>query len=709
MSTQDLLFELGTEELPPKSLKTLSVALEDEVRARLTDLELAFDTFVSYATPRRLAFTIEGLVTRQADRRVARRGPPVKIAFDADGAPTKAAQKFVDGCGVALDQIGRQKTDKGEWLFFEGTQPGESTAALLPQVIDGALAALPIARRMRWGARSEEFVRPVHWSVLVFGGQTVQAQFVGATTGRETYGHRFHAPQAITIDQPQDYAMALESQGHVLAHFATRRARIESLIAETASSLGGTAIVSDALLDEVTALVEWPVPVAGRFDDAFLALPEEVLISTLQDHQRYFALRSADGTLLPWFITISNIDSANPQAVRDGNERVVHPRLSDADFFYRLDRKRSLAERVDDMDAVLFQKDLGSLKAKVDRVTTLAAQVAAQIGADIANTKRAALLCKCDLQTEMVGEFPELQGIMGRYYATHDGEEHEVARAIEEHYLPRFAGDALPDTGAGRAVALADRIDTLVGIFGIGKPPTGTRDPFGLRRAALGVLRIITESGADVDLAELVRLGVAQLPALSASGQNPGKGSDKRKPKALPTGEALVAQVMDYLTERLRGVAAERHRASAGQFDAVASLAASRPSDILARVDAVVAFSTRPAAESLIAANKRIANLLSKSGDVAAKVDPSLFDASAETALHAALSDVREDVSAAVARADYASALDRLATLREPVDAFFDDVLVMADDDALRTNRLALLTALRAQFLQVADISLAAQ
>ncbi|MEO1575691.1 MAG: glycine--tRNA ligase subunit beta, partial [Pseudomonadota bacterium] len=671
---------------------------------RLSELSLGYDEFVPYATPRRLAFLIRGLVERQADQAVTRKGPPVKIAFDADGNPTKAAEKFIEGCGVPLDQIGRQKTDKGEWLYYEGTQPGEATAALLPDVIAGALAALPIPKRMRWGSRTEEFVRPVHWSVLLFGDERIDASFIGASTGTATRGHRFHAPGELSLTNPAAYAEALQDNGHVMAHFATRRERIEALIKQTADELGGTAIADDDLLDEVTALVEWPVPVAGRFDQAFLALPEEVLISTLKDHQRYFALRGADGKLLPWFITLSNIDSANPDAVRDGNERVVHPRLSDADFFYSLDRKRTLADRVDEMDAVLFQKDLGSLKAKVDRVVALAGRIAADLGDNALEATRAALLAKCDLQTEMVGEFPELQGIMGRYYATHDNEPADVALAIEEHYLPRFAGDALPTTGAGRAVSLADRIDTLTGIFGIGKPPSGTRDPFGLRRAALGVLRIVTETGADLDLRALVEHAAEQLPAIEPELDR--KGKPKQAP---PTGEVLVNQVMDYMTERLRGVAADQHGASGGQFDAVVSLNASRPADVIARVNAVRDFASTPAAESLIAANKRIANLLRQSGDVDTAIDTTLFDDPAEQALHGALATVSAGVANAVDKADYTAALDQLATLRDPVDTFFDDVLVMADDDAVKRNRLALLTALRAQFLKVADISLAAQ
>ncbi|MEM6638487.1 MAG: glycine--tRNA ligase subunit beta [Pseudomonadota bacterium] len=704
MSARDLLFELGTEELPPKSLKTLSDALTSGIEKGLGEASLTFDSIRPYATPRRLAVHVEGLAERQPEQVIARRGPPVRIAFDENGQPTKAAQKFIDGCGVTLDDIGRQKTDKGEWLFYEGRQAGEPASALLPGIIDDALRALPIAKRMRWGTRDVEFVRPVQWSVLLLGDDVIEADFIGARSGRTTFGHRFHAPAAVDLARPADYAGTLEKHGRVIADFAARRARITDMVNTTARALDGTAIVDDALMDEVTALVEWPVPVAGRFDEAFLALPEEVLISTLKDHQRYFALRGEDGALLPWFITIANIDSDRPEAVRDGNERVVHPRLSDARFFYSQDQRTALADRVASLDSVLFQKQLGSLGDKVRRVRELATQVAPQIGADRDVTARAADLCKSDLVTEMVGEFPELQGTMGRYYATHDGEADEVARAIEEHYRPRFAGDDLPETGAGRAVSLADRIDTLVGIFAIGKPPSGTRDPFGLRRAALGVLRLLTETGADVDLASVVRQAAQQLPDLSAK-----DNAASRKPrKALPSGEALVSQVMDYLTERLRGMALEQG-ATTGQFDAVVSLGASRPVDVMARVAAVRTFAATPAAEALIAANKRIANILRKVDEELTTVDTTRFDSAPETALYDALTGVTREVSAAVSHADYVTALDHLATLRGPVDAFFDDVLVMADDPDVRLNRLALLSEVRALFLNVADISLAAQ
>ena len=698
MSPRDLLFEIGTEELPPKSLKALSVALEKSVCEQLDALALGYETIASYATPRRLAFLISALDARQPDTRVERRGPPVKIAFDGDGNPTKAAQKFIESCGVTLEELSTQKSDKGEWLSFEGVEKGRPTTELIAGVIRDALAALPIARRMRWGSRAEEFVRPVHWSVLLWGDDIIEADFIGTKSGRTTRGHRFHAPDSITLATPASYVSVLHEDGHVLADFGQRRLRIETLIEQSAALLNGSAIVDDALLDEVTALVEWPVPVAGRFDERFLALPSEVLISTMQDHQRYFPLRDATGALLPWFVTLSNIESRNPDAVRDGNERVVHPRLSDAEFFYDVDRKQTLAQRTAALSSVVFQKELGSLQDKTDRVGALARAIAEQTGADVAHTARAALLCKCDLQTEMVGEFPDLQGIMGRYYATHDNEPADVAAAMAEHYLPRHAGDELPTNGVSRAVAIADRLDTITGIFGIGKPPSGTRDPFGLRRAAIGVLRIILGANLDLDLRALVTLAVDALPA-----------PDSKKKTPPPRGVELVDQVVRYLNERLRGLAIDEKGATQGQFDAVLASSADRPLDLMARLAAVQNFARDDASASLIAANKRIANILKKIEGVMPDVDPTRLVEQGEIALHTALLKVVDDVATAVAGGDYTGALQKLSTLRTPVDTFFDDVLVMAEDDAVRTNRLALLQRLRELFLGIADFSLAAQ
>lgn len=700
MSARDFLFELGTEELPPKSLKSLMLSLQDSVARALENLGLNYESMQSFATPRRLAVLITALDASQSDTPVARRGPPVKIAFDDDGKPTQAARKFIESCSTTLEKLSTQKTEKGEWLFFEGIEQGRATHELMADVINQALAQLPIARRMRWGDRQEEFVRPVHWSVMLWGTDIIAADIVGTRSGRTTRGHRFHAPGSIDLARADQYVTTLLDEGHVVVDFAERRARILTLIEQTAAKLGGTAVVDDPLLDEVTALVEWPVPIAGRFEERYLALPDEVLISTLQDHQRYFPLRDAQGALLPWFITLSNIASRDPDAVRDGNERVVRPRLSDAEFFYRVDRKQTLAERIDGLAAVLFQKQLGTLKEKADRISALAAVIAPQINADVEQTARAAALCKCDLQTEMVGEFPDLQGIMGRYYATHDGEAPDVAAAMAEHYLPRHAGDALPQTAVGQAIAIADRLDTITGIFAIGRRPTGTSDPFGLRRAALGVLRIVLDGALDINLRQLVKAAVSGLPDIV-----PRKGV-KQPP---PVGDDLVAQVVDYITERLRGLAIDERGAAPGQFDAVLASAADHPVDLMTRLDAVQAFAGNEAATSLIAANKRIANILRKSSDGAGEVVQALFDDDQERALHDALLSVGDVVADCVERRDYTGALNQLATLRGPVDAFFDHVLVMADDEGVRNNRLALLHKVRERFLGIADFSLAAQ
>ena len=700
MSARDFLFELGTEELPPKSLKNLMQSLHGSVAKQLDALGLNYESLQSFATPRRLAVLVNKLDAQQSDTRVERRGPPVKIAFDDKGEPTRAAQKFIESCGVTLDQLTTRKTDKGEWLLFEGIEKGRATHELMAAVINQSLAELPIARRMRWGDRSDEFVRPLHWSVMLWGADVIPAEVVGTRSGRSTRGHRFHAPQPIELEAPDRYTVRLLDEGRVMVDFAQRRAHILELIEQAAATLGGTAIVDDPLLDEVTALVEWPVPVAGRFEERYLALPDEVLISTLQDHQRYFPLRDDSGSLLPWFITLSNIESKNPDAVRDGNERVVRPRLSDAEFFYRVDRKQSLADRIDALGAVLFQKQLGTLQQKVERIGALAAVIAPQIGADVQQTARAAALCKCDLQTEMVGEFPDLQGIMGRYYATHDGEAADVAAAMAEHYLPRHAGDALPATAVGQAIAIADRIDTITGIFAIGRPPSGTSDPFGLRRAALGVLRIVLDGALDIDLRQLVVAAVAALPDIA-----PKKGA--KQPPA--SGDKLVALVFDYVVERLRGLVMDERGATPGQFDAVLASRGDHPVDLVARLDAVQAFAGHEAATSLIAANKRIANILRKSQDKVGDVDPARFEDDDERTLHAALLSVSDVVANCVERRDYTGALNQLSTLRGPVDAFFDNVLVMADDDDVRRNRLALLHKLRDLFLGIADFSLAAQ
>jgi glycyl-tRNA synthetase beta chain len=684
VGAEDFLFELGTEELPPLALPELERALAESLRSALAAAGIAHGELVSYAAPRRLAVLIRSLATRQGEQRIKRRGPPVSAAFDKQGQPTRAATAFADSCGVSLETLGRIHEGKGEFLYFEATQPGAETASLLPSMVQAALDALPIPKRMRWGASEAQFVRPVHWVVLRLGAAVLPARILDTDSGGRSRGHRFHAPGWLDIDAPARYADILREQGHVIASFAERRDMIRHQVTTSAAAQGGTAVLDESLLDEVTALVEWPVAVVGRFDERFLTLPREVLLSTLQEHQRYFAIEGADGALTPFFITISNIDSREPARVREGNERVVRPRLSDAAFFQQQDRRAPLAAWRDDLDKVTFQAKLGSIGDKVRRVQALAAHIAPALGGDAAHAERAALLCKCDLLSAMVGEFPELQGIMGAYYALADGENPEVAAAVREHYQPRGAGDALPGTLTGAAVALADKLDTLAGIFAIGQKPSGTKDPFALRRAAIGVLRIILESRFDLDLGELVAQAVKLQPVQQAG---------------------CAEEVLSYILERLRAHYQEAGVASE-IFDAVLATGSRRPLDFDARVNAVAAFRSLPEAESLAAANKRIANILKKSAaETAASVDVSLLQVDAERALHAALEGVSAGVEADLGSRRYNAALTTLAGLRPAIDAFFNDVMVNDPDPALRANRLALVGRVRELFSGVADLS----
>jgi glycyl-tRNA synthetase beta chain len=689
MSARDFLFELGTEELPPKALRDLETALREHVATSLANAGLAHAGIESFAAPRRLALRVRELASEQPLQQIKRRGPPVHAAFDAAGAPTRAATAFADSCGVTVDALERVKEGKGEFLYYSGTKPGAATASLLPGFIQGALDALPIPKRMRWGAGSAEFVRPVHWVVMLFGEDVLDATLLDVTAGRATRGHRFMAPAPIELARPADYADALLQQGKVVADFTARREQIRAAVTARATALGARPVMSDALLDEVTALVEWPVAVEGHFEPRFLELPREVLISTLQDHQRYFPLETPSGELLPTFITISNIESRDPAQVRAGNERVVRPRLSDAEFFFRQDRKATLASRAAALDSVTFQAKLGSLGDKARRVASLSSAIAAEIGADVSLANQCALLAKCDLVTSMVGEFPELQGIMGAYYAAADGLPAEVAQGIREHYLPRGAGDALPATRVGLAVALADRLDTLAGIFAIGQKPTGTKDPFGLRRAAIGVLRLLIELQVDLDLRRCIEAAVAAQPVKSATAAD---------------------EVHQYVLERLRAYylegGASGFATTGEQLDAVLASHPRSPLDLDARLRALAGFLAQPAAAALTAANKRIANILRKSeAGTAGAIDPALLREPAERALAAALGRVRTPVEQALAQRDYASALATLAQLRAEVDAFFDAVMVNDPDAALRANRLALLRDLAGLFGRIADLS----
>ena len=697
MKRADFLVEIGTEELPPKSLLALAEAFRDGVAAGLDAAGLTHGAALAYATPRRLAVLVHRLLDQQPEQRLERRGPPVGAAFDAAGKPTRAATSFAESCGVAVADLSRITEPKGQFLFCKVTRAGAQASALLPGIIQSALDALPIARRMRWGAGTAQFVRPVHWVVVLYGDGVVPCELFGIQAGRMTRGHRFHAPKPIALRSPGVYLASLERRGHVLADFEARRERIRAGAAAAAEAAGGIAMMDPAVLDEVTALTEWPVPIAGRYEPRFLELPPEVLVATLQDHQRYFPVRGADGALAPLFVAVANIESKDPSQVRAGNERVVRPRLADAAFFYAADRKATLESRRGALAAVTFQAKLGSLADKAARITALAVQIARTTGADPAHAQRAAELAKCDLLTAMVGEFPELQGVMGRYYALHDGEPDVVAAALAEQYLPRFAGDLLPSTSAGLALAIADKLDTLVGIFAIGQKPTGAKDPYGLRRAALGVLRILIETGVSLDLRELIRVALDSVRA------------DLARPQGtVPSlSETLPNDIYDYMMERLRAWYLESNAGMTTEmFDAILDTRPASPLDFDDRLRALAAFLKLPDAASLTAANKRIANILRKAGEQPSpRVDPSLLTDPNERLLATGLEGLRQDVERLVTARRYAEALTKLAALRPAVDAFFDHVLVMAEDVRIRANRLALLAALQRLFLHMANLS----
>jgi glycyl-tRNA synthetase beta chain len=703
----DFLVELGTEELPPKALLSLSAAFRDGLLSRVDAAGLAHDAVQAFATPRRLAVRIRGLALQAPEQKIQRRGPPVAAAFDKSGAPTRAAEAFAQSCGVAVDALGREKDPKGnECLSFTGVKPGAAARDLLPGFVAEALDALPIPKRMRWGASEAQFVRPVHWLVLLLGSEVIPATILDAVAGNETRGHRFHSTGALGIASPTDYETLLEKSGKVQADFTARRERIRTGVTALATQHGGRAVIGDALLDEVTSLVEWPVPLAGHFEERFLALPRELLVSVLQDHQRYFPVEGTDGRLLPVFITVANLESTDIEAVRAGNERVVRPRLSDAAFFWDQDRKSPLASRLPALDAVTFQAQLGSIGDKVRRITPLARSIAGLIGGEAGLAERAAQLAKCDLVTNLVGEFPELQGIMGRYYALADGEDAEVASAIAEHYQPRGQGDGLPTTKSGLAVALADRLDTLTGIFAIGQKPSGTKDPFALRRAAIGIGRMIYEHRLSLDVVDLIDTALRGHAVFETA---PAAGKQR------PAREVVATEVYDYLMERQRNAWLEPPDGGPPMpgitpeiCDAVIAARPRSPLDFDARVRALIGFLALPGSGSLTAANKRIANLLKKSasGETAAdRIDVTLLKLDPERALYAALQSAMHTVPRHIEGGDYGEAFTELGKLRGVVDAFFDGVMVMDPEVTLRNNRLALLGSLRALFAGIADLS----
>jgi len=682
----DLLVEIGTEELPPKALQRLSKSFSSEIIAGLKNAELTCGEIKTYAAPRRLAVWIQAVALQQADKNIERRGPALTAAFDDSGNPTKAAQGFAQSCGVSVDDLDRMENKKGSWLCFRSEQKGAAARELLPSIISDALAKLPIPKRMRWGAGDAEFVRPVHWVVLLHGDDIVPAKILNISASNQTRGHRFHHPETLTILEPSSYATLLEERGYVIADFEQRKEIVRKQVIAKGQELGGEAVIDVDLLDEVTALVEWPVSLAGRFEEKFLEVPHEALISTMEDNQKYFSVVDGKGSLLPHFITVANIESTDPGKVIEGNERVIRPRFSDAAFFWEQDRKQTLESRIESLKSVTFQKKLGSLQDKSERVQILASEIAASIGADVEQARRAAQLCKCDLMTDMVGEFPKLQGIAGRYYAQHNGESEAVATALEEQYLPRQAGDSLPSNGVAQSLALADRIDTLMGIFGIGQKPTGARDPFALRRASLAVLRILIEGELDLDLQSLLQTAESSLQGKIETEQ---AGED----------------CLDYILDRLKAYYLDQD-ISADVIDAVMAQRPTRPLDFNHRIQAVNTFRKLPEAESLAAANKRIRNILRKvDGVIPNDIDSKLLVESAEKNLFENVHALEADVSVLFDEGKYEPALSRLAGLREPVDTFFDEVMVMSDDIVLKNNRLALLNKLGNLFLRAADLS----
>ena len=685
MTTQNFLVEIGTEELPPKALKTLATSFADNVEAELNQAGLSFDKIEWFAAPRRLAVKVLNLATQQPSKEIEKRGPAVSAAFDAEGKPTKAAEGWARGCGITVEQAERIATDKGEWLVHRAKIEGQPTKNLLNDIVANALAKLPIPKPMRWADKTVQFIRPVHTVTMLLGDELIEGEILGVASARTIRGHRFLGEKEFEIQHADQYPQLLREKGSVVADFNERKAEILAKSQAKATALGGVADIEESLLEEVTSLVEYPNVLAAKFEERFLAVPAEALVYTMKGDQKYFPIYDKDGKLLPHFIFVSNINPEDPTAIIEGNEKVVRPRLTDAEFFFKTDLKQKLVDRLPRLETVLFQQQLGTLKDKTDRIEQLAGEIAKQIGADEAKAKRAGLLSKCDLMTNMVFEFTDTQGVMGMHYARHDGEDEEVAVALNEQYMPRFAGDELPKSLVASAVALADKFDTLTGIFGIGQAPKGSADPFALRRAALGALRIIVEKNLPLDLEDLVKKSAALF-------------GDKL------TNQNVVADVVDFMLGRFRawyqdeGIAVD-------VIQAVLARRPTRPADFDARVRAVSHFRTLDSAEALAAANKRVSNILAKADAAIGEINLTACVEPSEKVLAEAVLALRTEVQPLIAQGDYTAVLDKLANLRAPVDSFFDNVMVNAEDPALRQNRLAILNTLQGLFLQVADIS----
>jgi glycyl-tRNA synthetase beta chain len=709
---KSLLVELGTEELPPRALDELSVAFLRGMCDGLAKrgVVAGLDQALAYASPRRLAAFIPAVAGSQPDQAIERRGPALAAAIDAEGQASKALLGFAQSCGVEVSQLEKLETDKGAWFVWRTVKPGQSLAALLPEIVDEALKALPIPRPMRWADHDYSFVRPVHWLVMLHGAEIVDGEVLGLTSGRKSRGHRFMHPKPVHVADADSWLDAMRAS-RVLADPVERRQYIREQIAKTAVGMGGTPRLDDALLAELANLTEWPAAIACTFERAFLEVPPEALVTTMVANQKFVPVFDAEGKLTEHFIGIANIQSKDPAEIRRGYERVIRPRFADAKFFWDEDLKTPLASYQEQLQHVTYQQALGSQWDKSLRVAELARVIANRVGVDAAEATRAASLAKCDLLTRMVGEFPELQGVMGRYYARHDGEPEAVAVALDSHNQPSFGVDKIAADKLGQVLSVAERLDTLAGIFAVGMKPGGNKDPFALRRAALGLARTLIEGGLELDLRGSFIEALEQLPdAALAAGLKPGKGG---KPPSLNAGERraiLLDELVDFVFERLRGYYAEQGF-NHSQFESVLAVQPASLADFDRRLRAVVEFGRLPEAASLAAANKRVANILRKQAEEAGAppigraVDPAHFEADAERELAAALTSARDDSAAALAANDYAAVLARLAQLQAPVDAFFDSVLVNAEDPAVRANRLALLNQLKTQFNTVADIA----
>ncbi|OAT50802.1 glycine--tRNA ligase subunit beta [Providencia heimbachae] len=687
MTQQTFLVEIGTEELPPKALRSLAESFAASFTAELDGANIAHGEVTWYAAPRRLALKIANLATSQPDREVEKRGPAISAAFGADGQPTKAAEGWARGCGITVAQAERLTTDKGEWLLYRAQMKGQAVSELLIDMVSRSLSKLPIPKLMRWGNNETQFVRPVHTVTLLLGSDVIEGEILGIKSGRTIRGHRFMGEAEFTIDTADQYPTTLRERGKVVADYEERKAIIKAGAEKAAQALGGIADLTNSLLEEVASLVEWPVVLTAKFEEKFLEVPSEALVYTMKGDQKYFPVYDNAGNLMPNFIFVTNIESSDPQQIISGNEKVVRPRLADAEFFFKTDRKQRLEDNLPRLETVLFQKQLGTLRDKTNRLEALSGWIASKIGADVNHATRAGLLAKCDLMTNMVFEFTDTQGVMGMHYARHDGESEDVALALKEQYQPRFAGDELPSTDVSAALALAEKMDTLAGIFGIGQHPKGDKDPFALRRAALGVLRIIVEKGYQLDLVEMTQ-EAARLYG------------DKL------TNENVVNDVVEFMLGRFRSWYQELGY-SIDTIQAVLARRPTQPADFDARVKAVTHFRSLEEAQALAAANKRVSNILSKSDErLADSVLASVLKMPEEVKLATHVVVLQDKLAPMFAERNYQEALVELASLREVVDEFFANVMVMDEDQAVRVNRLTLLSQLRELFLKVADISL---